>query len=155
MIYFWLGRLDKANGCYYRDEICDREWLFLMNVHKSIITQKYVRSLAGYVEALASKLGMQVPDLTPKQVDMWQTKLSSHMVRSFFSILCFYCIAGNREWHGNENERRDEEWLKSYCRCFGLWSTQRQPGCSYIDIFRIYFICVKYVISPVAVNTWH
>ncbi|TMS18175.1 Transmembrane protein 65 [Larimichthys crocea] len=35
--------------------------------------------LAGYVEALASKLGMQVPDLTPKQVDMWQTRLSSHM----------------------------------------------------------------------------
>lgn len=53
-----------------------------MNVHKSIITQKYVRSLAGYVEALASKLGMQVPDLTAKQVDMWQTRLSSHMVRS-------------------------------------------------------------------------
>lgn len=40
-----------------------------------------VFSLAGYVEALASKLGMQVPDLTPKQVDMWQTRLGSHMVR--------------------------------------------------------------------------
>lgn len=40
----------------------------------------YVCSLAGYVEALASKLGMQVPDLTPKQADMWQTRLSSHMV---------------------------------------------------------------------------
>ncbi|XP_076611094.1 transmembrane protein 65 [Chaetodon auriga] len=35
--------------------------------------------LAGYVEALASKLGMQVPDLTPKQADMWQTRLSAHM----------------------------------------------------------------------------
>ncbi|XP_010864036.1 transmembrane protein 65 [Esox lucius] len=35
--------------------------------------------LAGYVEALASRLGMQVPDLTPKQVDMWQTRVSSHM----------------------------------------------------------------------------
>ncbi|CAN9503611.1 unnamed protein product [Ophioblennius macclurei] len=35
--------------------------------------------LAGYVEALATKLGMQVPDLTPKQADMWQTRLSSHM----------------------------------------------------------------------------
>nr|XP_057902736.1 transmembrane protein 65 [Doryrhamphus excisus] len=34
--------------------------------------------LAGYVEALASKLGMQVPDLTPKQADMWQTRVSSH-----------------------------------------------------------------------------
>ncbi|XP_059205860.1 transmembrane protein 65 [Centropristis striata] len=35
--------------------------------------------LAGYVEALASKLGMQSPDLTPKQADMWQTRLSCHM----------------------------------------------------------------------------
>uniref|UniRef100_A0A8D3C9U2 Transmembrane protein 65 n=1 Tax=Scophthalmus maximus TaxID=52904 RepID=A0A8D3C9U2_SCOMX len=35
--------------------------------------------LAGYVEALATKLGMQVPDMTPKQADMWQTRVSSHM----------------------------------------------------------------------------
>ncbi|KAM3595712.1 uncharacterized protein V6R79_001449 [Siganus canaliculatus] len=35
--------------------------------------------LAGYVEALASKLGMQGPDLTPKQADMWQTRVSSHL----------------------------------------------------------------------------
>ncbi|CDQ57383.1 transmembrane protein 65 [Oncorhynchus mykiss] len=35
--------------------------------------------LAGYVEILASRLGMQVPDLTPKQADMWQTRVSSHM----------------------------------------------------------------------------
>lgn len=48
-----------------------------------------VFSLAGYVEALASKLGMQVPDLTPKQVDMWQTKLSGHMV-SFSPFLSFF-----------------------------------------------------------------
>lgn len=34
--------------------------------------------LAGYVEALASKLGMQVPDLTPQQFDMWQTRVSAH-----------------------------------------------------------------------------
>lgn len=46
-----------------------------------------VWSLAGYVEVLASKLGMQVPDLTPKQVDMWQTRLSSHMVRFFLWVL--------------------------------------------------------------------
>lgn len=45
-----------------------------------------VCSLAGYVEALASRLGMQVPDLTPKQADMWQTRLSSHTVR----LWCFY-----------------------------------------------------------------
>ncbi|KAM9851807.1 transmembrane protein 65-like [Aulostomus maculatus] len=34
--------------------------------------------LAGYVEALASRLGMQIPDLSPKQADMWQTRVSSH-----------------------------------------------------------------------------
>lgn len=37
-------------------------------------------SLAGYVEALASRLGMQIPDLSPKQADMWQTRVSSHAV---------------------------------------------------------------------------
>lgn len=35
--------------------------------------------LAGYVEALVARFGMQIPDLTPKQVDMWQTRVSSHM----------------------------------------------------------------------------
>ncbi|KAM9824006.1 transmembrane protein 65 [Neosynchiropus ocellatus] len=35
--------------------------------------------LAGYVEALASKLGMAVPDLSPKQADMWQTKFTCHL----------------------------------------------------------------------------
>ncbi|KAI5086367.1 transmembrane protein 65, partial [Silurus meridionalis] len=35
--------------------------------------------LAGYVEALACRLGMQIPDLSPKQADMWQTRVSSHM----------------------------------------------------------------------------
>ncbi|XP_026203981.1 transmembrane protein 65 [Anabas testudineus] len=45
--------------------------------------------LAGYVEALASRLGMQVPDLTPKQADMWQTRLSSHMGKAIgVSIGC-------------------------------------------------------------------
>ncbi|XP_051949001.1 transmembrane protein 65 [Xyrauchen texanus] len=34
--------------------------------------------LAGYVEALAVRLGMQIPDLTAKQVDMWQTRVTSH-----------------------------------------------------------------------------
>ncbi|NWI15394.1 TMM65 protein, partial [Crypturellus soui] len=36
-------------------------------------------SLAGYVEALASRLGLSIPDLTPKQADMWQTRLSAHL----------------------------------------------------------------------------
>ncbi|XP_074842790.1 transmembrane protein 65 isoform X1 [Carettochelys insculpta] len=34
--------------------------------------------LAGYVEALASRMGLSIPDLTPKQADMWQTRLSAH-----------------------------------------------------------------------------
>ncbi|KAL6108937.1 tmem65 [Pungitius sinensis] len=34
--------------------------------------------LAGYVEALAYRLGMQIPDLSPKQADMWQTRVSAH-----------------------------------------------------------------------------
>lgn len=46
-------------------------------------------SLAGYVEVLASRLGMQVPDLTPKQADMWQTRVSSHMV-SDLEMITFY-----------------------------------------------------------------
>ncbi|XP_047240837.1 transmembrane protein 65 [Girardinichthys multiradiatus] len=48
--------------------------------------------LAGYVEALASRLGMQVPDLTPKQVDMWQTRLSSHMGKAIG--ITIGCILG-------------------------------------------------------------
>ena len=48
-----------------------------------------VGSLAGYVEVLASRLGMQVPDLTPKQADMWQTRVSSHMV-SDLEMITFY-----------------------------------------------------------------
>ncbi|XP_049489461.1 transmembrane protein 65 isoform X2 [Panthera uncia] len=39
--------------------------------------------LAGYVEALASRLGLSIPDLTPKQVDMWQTRVSTHFVLAF------------------------------------------------------------------------
>ncbi|XP_028918261.1 transmembrane protein 65 [Ornithorhynchus anatinus] len=35
--------------------------------------------LAGYVEALAARLGLSIPDLTPKQVDMWQTRVSAHL----------------------------------------------------------------------------
>ncbi|KAM4550281.1 transmembrane protein 65 [Fundulus diaphanus] len=48
--------------------------------------------LAGYVEALASRLGMQVPDLSPKQVDMWQTRLSSHMGKAIG--ITIGCILG-------------------------------------------------------------
>lgn len=45
--------------------------------------------LAGYVEALVSKLGMQVADLSPKQADMWQTRVSAHLGKAIgVSIGC-------------------------------------------------------------------
>lgn len=45
--------------------------------------------LAGYVETLVSKLGVQVPDLTPKQADMWQTRVSAHLGKAIgVSIGC-------------------------------------------------------------------
>ncbi|XP_010794008.1 transmembrane protein 65-like [Notothenia coriiceps] len=45
--------------------------------------------LAGYVEVLATKFGMQGPELTPKQADMWQTRVSSHMGKAIgVSIGC-------------------------------------------------------------------
>lgn len=43
--------------------------------------------LAGYIEAMASRLGLSIPDLTPKQADMWQTRLSAHVVS-----LCCVCF---------------------------------------------------------------
>uniref|UniRef100_A0A8C3DL94 Transmembrane protein 65 n=1 Tax=Corvus moneduloides TaxID=1196302 RepID=A0A8C3DL94_CORMO len=44
--------------------------------------------LAGYVEALASRLGLSIPDLTPKQADMWQTRLSAHLLMRTTGRLC-------------------------------------------------------------------
>lgn len=52
-------------------------------------------SLAGYVEALASRLGLSIPDLTPKQADMWQTRLSAHLVSILWAALLawsFFCF---------------------------------------------------------------
>ncbi|CAL8365867.1 unnamed protein product [Arctogadus glacialis] len=48
--------------------------------------------LAGYVEALALRLGMQVPDLTAEQLDLWQTRLSSHMGKAIG--ITIGCILG-------------------------------------------------------------
>uniref|UniRef100_A0A8C1XA98 Transmembrane protein 65 n=1 Tax=Cyprinus carpio TaxID=7962 RepID=A0A8C1XA98_CYPCA len=48
--------------------------------------------LAGYVEALAARFGMQIPDLTPKQVDMWQTRVTSHMGKAIG--VAIGCILG-------------------------------------------------------------
>uniref|UniRef100_A0A8C0ZBE0 Transmembrane protein 65 n=1 Tax=Cyanistes caeruleus TaxID=156563 RepID=A0A8C0ZBE0_CYACU len=47
--------------------------------------------LAGYVEALASRLGLSIPDLTPKQADMWQTRLSAHLSNDKASNDCEKC----------------------------------------------------------------
>uniref|UniRef100_A0A8K9VB28 Transmembrane protein 65 n=1 Tax=Oncorhynchus mykiss TaxID=8022 RepID=A0A8K9VB28_ONCMY len=49
--------------------------------------------LAGYVEILASRLGMQVPDLTPKQADMWQTRVSSYPCSKSIGVT-IGCILG-------------------------------------------------------------
>lgn len=78
-----------------------------------------VWSLAGYVEVLASKLGMQVPDLTPKQVDMWQTRLSSHMVRFFLWVLFWNPLhvlirSGNKR--GMMGRKRKQEFMLLYLR---------------------------------------
>lgn len=78
-----------------------------------------VWSLAGYVEVLASKLGMQVPDLTPKQVDMWQTRLSSHMVRFFLWVLFLNPLhvlirSGNKR--GMMGRKRKQEFMLLYLR---------------------------------------
>ncbi|XP_029447860.1 transmembrane protein 65 isoform X3 [Rhinatrema bivittatum] len=35
--------------------------------------------LAGYVEAVCSRLGLSIPDMTPKQADMWHTRISAHL----------------------------------------------------------------------------
>uniref|UniRef100_A0A1A8BCK8 Transmembrane protein 65 n=1 Tax=Nothobranchius kadleci TaxID=1051664 RepID=A0A1A8BCK8_NOTKA len=63
--------------------------------------------LAGYVEVLATKLGMQVPDLTPKQVDMWQTRLSSHMGKAIG--VSIGCILGMFPLLFLNNDDEDEE----------------------------------------------
>ncbi|KAM9098450.1 transmembrane protein 65 isoform 5-T5 [Sarcophilus harrisii] len=52
--------------------------------------------LAGYVEALASRLGLSIPDLTPKQVDMWQTRVSAHLVLSLESRRLIFSLV--RRW---------------------------------------------------------
>uniref|UniRef100_A0A8C4SVV6 Transmembrane protein 65 n=1 Tax=Erpetoichthys calabaricus TaxID=27687 RepID=A0A8C4SVV6_ERPCA len=46
--------------------------------------------LAGYVEAIASRFGLQIPDLTPKQADMWQTRLSANMVSKGWRVFIYF-----------------------------------------------------------------
>ncbi|XP_034400444.1 transmembrane protein 65 [Cyclopterus lumpus] len=74
--------------------------------------------LAGYVEVLAVKLGMQGPDLTPKQVDMWQTRVGSHMGKAIgVSIGCilgmfplfFLSDDDEKEKKGKKKEEEEEK----------------------------------------------
>ncbi|NXW86055.1 TMM65 protein, partial [Alopecoenas beccarii] len=66
-------------------------------------------SLAGYVEALASRLGLSIPDLTPKQADMWQTRLSAHLGKAIGVTIG--CILGMFPllFIGDEEEKLEEK----------------------------------------------
>ncbi|NXL63313.1 TMM65 protein, partial [Chordeiles acutipennis] len=66
-------------------------------------------SLAGYVEALASRLGLSIPDLTPKQADMWQTRLSAHLGKAIGVTVG--CILGMFPllFFGDEEEKLEEK----------------------------------------------
>ncbi|NXF16410.1 TMM65 protein, partial [Rhodinocichla rosea] len=65
--------------------------------------------LAGYVEALASRLGLSIPDLTPKQADMWQTRLSAHLGKAIGVTIG--CILGMFPllFFGEEEEKLEEK----------------------------------------------
>ncbi|XP_040541765.1 transmembrane protein 65 isoform X3 [Gallus gallus] len=65
--------------------------------------------LAGYVEALASRLGLSIPDLTPKQADMWQTRLSAHLGKAIGVTVG--CILGMFPllFFGDEEEKLEEK----------------------------------------------
>ncbi|XP_071594428.1 transmembrane protein 65 isoform X1 [Heliangelus exortis] len=65
--------------------------------------------LAGYVEALACRLGLSIPDLTPKQADMWQTRLSAHLGKAIGVTIG--CILGMFPlfFFGDEEEKLEEK----------------------------------------------
>ncbi|KAM9098448.1 transmembrane protein 65 isoform X1 [Sarcophilus harrisii] len=66
--------------------------------------------LAGYVEALASRLGLSIPDLTPKQVDMWQTRVSAHLGKAVgVAIGCILGMFPLLFFRGEEEEKKLEE----------------------------------------------
>ncbi|XP_020820608.1 transmembrane protein 65 isoform X3 [Phascolarctos cinereus] len=66
--------------------------------------------LAGYVEALASRLGLSIPDLTPKQVDMWQTRLSAHLGKAVgVAVGCILGMFPLLFFRGEEEEKKLEE----------------------------------------------
>ncbi|XP_062387032.1 transmembrane protein 65-like [Sardina pilchardus] len=61
--------------------------------------------LAGYVEALACRMGMQIPDMSPKQADMWQTRVSSHFGKAIG--VAIGCILGMFPLFFMSNEKKD------------------------------------------------
>ncbi|KAM6214328.1 transmembrane protein 65 [Rhynchocyon petersi] len=66
--------------------------------------------LAGYVEALASRLGLSIPDLTPKQVDMWQTRVSAHLGKAVgVAIGCVLGMFPLLFFGGGEDDEKLEE----------------------------------------------
>ncbi|XP_068431926.1 transmembrane protein 65 [Clinocottus analis] len=78
--------------------------------------------LAGYVEALAVKLGMQGPDLTPRQADMWQTRVSSHLGKAIGVTIG--CILGmfplffmSDDDEKEEKKKKKEEEKKEALTC--------------------------------------
>ncbi|XP_061486887.1 transmembrane protein 65-like [Rhineura floridana] len=64
--------------------------------------------LAGYVEAMASRLGLPIPDLTPKQADMWQTRVSAHLGKAIGVTIG--CLLGMFPlfFFGDEEEKKRE-----------------------------------------------
>ncbi|KFO20422.1 Transmembrane protein 65 [Fukomys damarensis] len=69
-----------------------------------------VTRLAGYVEALASRLGLSIPDLTPKQVDMWQTRVSTHLGKAVgVTIGCILGMFPLIFFGGGEEDEKLEE----------------------------------------------
>ncbi|KAM9308651.1 transmembrane protein 65 [Gastrophryne carolinensis] len=72
--------------------------------------------LAGYVEAISSRLGLPIPDLTPKQADMWQTRVSAHLGKAIG--VAIGCILGmfplfffkdDEEKTEKKNEKKQEK----------------------------------------------
>lgn len=68
--------------------------------------------LAGYVEAISSRLGLPIPDLTPKQADMWQTRVSAHLGKAIG--VAIGCILGMFpllffKWDNEEKSKKKEK----------------------------------------------
>ncbi|XP_054841406.1 transmembrane protein 65 isoform X2 [Eublepharis macularius] len=65
--------------------------------------------LAGYVEALASRLGLSIPELTPKQADMWQTRVSAHLGKAIG--VAIGCLLGMFPlfFFGDEEKKLEEK----------------------------------------------